>query len=88
MIDWEIRTQLFKTDSTILKRNSLLLIPCVNIASGIKADSLMVQFLCADLLTRLGDLPSIVTKLGVTNQWGKYGCCSRQLHNGKVAVNC
>lgn len=88
MIDWEIRTQLFKTKSTILKRNSLLLIPCVNIASEIKADSLMVQFLCADLLTRIGDLPSIVTKLGVTNQWGEYRCCSRQLHNGKVAVNC
>jgi len=42
MIDWEIRTQLFKTNSIIVKKSSFLLIPCVTIASGIKADSLMV----------------------------------------------
>lgn len=41
LFEWEIRTQLFKTDSNIVKRNSLIWIPCVNIASGIKADSLM-----------------------------------------------
>lgn len=71
MIDWEIRTELFKTNITIVKRNSLLLIPCVDIASGIKADSLMVRFLYTDLLTGLSDLTSILTKLGATDQWGR-----------------
>ena len=88
MIDWEIRTQLFKTDSTIVKRSSLLLIPCVNIASGIKADSLMVQFLYTDLLTGLSDLTSTLTRLGATNQWEECRHCRRQLHIAKVAVNC
>lgn len=40
MIDWEIRTWLFKTDGTTARRSSPLVMPCGSCAAGIQAGSL------------------------------------------------